>query len=183
MIRVARVSQVTLQVVGALLLAGCAHHYKAERQLHMQGLLQVGATAYLPQPAPADAGKYPQSGEQTAAAIRDAFSRNGAQLEIGPSDPDAKSALARARERKAKYLVLASVDHWEDHPTEWTGEPDRIEVRIHVVDTALGQPIDSTKISGTSRWGTLGGDHPQDLLARPIDDYVTSLFLGREVEK
>jgi hypothetical protein len=44
------------------------------------------------------------------------------------------------------------------------------------VDTQNNSTIDSVIINGKSRWGTFGGDHPQDLLHEPIGQYVDSLF-------
>ncbi len=179
MLRAVSLCLVTLSA--CLCLTGCSHRYGATRQLQMQGLLQVGATVYLPEPAPV--ANYPRSGTQTAEAIRDAFDRSGARFELGAAEPDPAAALAAARARGVQYLVLASVDVWEDNATEWSGKRDRIAVRIHLVDTGPGEPIDSTDLTGTSRKMTLGGDHPQELLRKPIDDYVTSLFLGREVTR
>jgi hypothetical protein len=45
-----------------------------------------------------------------------------------------------------------------------------------VIDVASGEVLDSAVIEGKSKWATLGGDHPQDLLESPLSDYARSLF-------
>jgi len=66
--------------------------------------------------------------------------------------------------------------HWEDRATEWSGKPDVIEVRLTLIDVASGRPLDETVISGKSKWATFGGDHPQELLAVPFEQYAAALF-------
>jgi hypothetical protein len=36
--------------------------------------------------------------------------------------------------------------------------------------------VEQANVSGRSGWATLGGDHPQDLLPKPVGEYVASLF-------
>ncbi len=169
--------RVTLWAV-TLCAIGCAHKYKTDLRIQTPGLLSPETAVYVSEPMPASP-QYPMSGEQTAAAIRDAFERNGAHVDPGPPGEDAIAALASARIHNAKYLIFSAIEHWEDRATVWSGKPDRIEIKIHVVDTATGEPVDSTRLLGNSRSAARGGDQPQELLAKPIDDYVTSLFLGR----
>jgi hypothetical protein len=87
-----------------------------------------------------------------------------------------EEALASARARDFRYAVLPVISHWEERATEWSGIPDRVAIKIHVADVATGEVIDSADVSGKSRWLTFGGDHPEELLPSPIDDYVSSLF-------
>jgi hypothetical protein len=66
--------------------------------------------------------------------------------------------------------------HWEDRATEWSGIPDRVEVKLLVLEAQGNKEIASIVISGKSKWATFGGDHPQDLLPEPIKQYVESLY-------
>ena len=77
---------------------------------------------------------------------------------------------------KYTYYVVPEILHWEDRATEWSGLPDRIEVKIIVSDARRNGEIGSAIISGKSKWATFGGDHPQDLLPEPIKIYVESLY-------
>ncbi|ELW8199044.1 DUF4823 domain-containing protein, partial [Yersinia enterocolitica] len=66
--------------------------------------------------------------------------------------------------------------HWEDRATEWSGKPDIIAIKITVYNAASDNIISSTIINGKSKWATFGGDHPQDLLAKPVSEYISSLY-------
>jgi Domain of unknown function (DUF4823) len=78
--------------------------------------------------------------------------------------------------RPFDYYVVSEILHWEDHATEWSGLPDKIEVKIMVYDGGTGKELASTLIAGESKWATFGGDHPQDLLPEPLNSYVESLY-------
>ena len=81
-----------------------------------------------------------------------------------------------AKASGATYLVAPEILHWEDRATEWSGKPDRVDVDIRVIAPTSGAVIASSVISGKSKWATFGGDHPQDLLPEPVDEYVGTLF-------
>lgn len=37
-----------------------------------------------------------------------------------------------SEKNNAKYLIYATILNWEDHPTEWTGVPDRISIKKYL---------------------------------------------------
>jgi Domain of unknown function (DUF4823) len=80
------------------------------------------------------------------------------------------------RKSEFKYLVYPTILHWEDRATVWSALPDRVEVKIDLIETATGKLLDSVVIRGKSGLATLGGDHPQDLLPKPVDEFVSTLF-------
>lgn len=49
-------------------------------------------------------------------------------------------------------------------------------MKITLTNVVTGETIDSGTLKGTSKWGTFGGDHPEDLLADPLNNYASSLF-------
>lgn len=73
------------------------------------------------------------------------------------------------------YYVVPEILHWEDRNTEWSGIPDRVEIKLVVYDT-LRSELASVVVSGKSKWATFGGDHPEDLLPEPLRQYVESLY-------
>jgi hypothetical protein len=73
-------------------------------------------------------------------------------------------------------LVYPTILHWEDRATEWSGIPDRVEIKIEIIGATTGKGLDSAIIKGKSGLATFGGDHPQDLLPKPVEDYVSGLF-------
>ena len=119
--------------------------------------------------------KYPKSGEMTALAIKSAFAKYTDAITVMAYSADI-NALKNDKSLNFGYYVIPSILHWEDRVTEWTGMPDRTEVKISIYDGQSWKEIASTIISGKSKWATLGGDHPQDLLAEPINKYVESLY-------
>jgi len=49
-------------------------------------------------------------------------------------------------------------------------------VKVELVDVATDTPLDTGIIKGKSKWATFGGDHPQDLLPKPVEEFVSSLY-------
>lgn len=81
-----------------------------------------------------------------------------------------------AKNNNAKYLIYASILNWEDHVTEWTGVPDRITIDLKLVKIPYGTVVAHEEFMSSSKWATLGGDHPQDLLAKPFSDIFQKWF-------
>lgn len=74
------------------------------------------------------------------------------------------------------YLVVPIILHWEDRATEWSGKSDRLEIQLSVYDLETQEELASSVLTGKSKWSTMGGDHPQDLLPDPVNSYVESLY-------
>lgn len=165
-----------------LLVMGCSHTYQVSRPVAEPppARLRADATAYvrLPDNGSFREKTYEDSGPQTAAAVADALEGRVAGVVIADRVQGFEEALAAARAGGSDYLVYPEIKHWEERATEWSGMPDQIEVRITVFDAASGRLLDAVDIVGRSRWGTLGGDHPQELLPEPIEDYFAGLFAG-----
>lgn len=129
----------------------------------------------LPENGSYDAKEYPASGKSTALAVRAAFAKFAAQTTIVP-DCKTLACLSETMGADADYFVVPEILHWEDRATEWSGIKDKLEVKISVHYAKTGQVLASTVVAGKSKWATAGGDHPQDLLAEPINEYVATLF-------
>ena len=91
-----------------------------------------------------------------------------------PASIEDNSAVARSE--RLQYLVQPRILHWEERATEWSGKPDRISIRLELIEVSSGETLDTTVLSGKSRWATFGGDHPQDLLPDPLSRYANALF-------
>jgi hypothetical protein len=83
--------------------------------------------------------------------------------EGGPADGSSE-LIARAAQVGAGFAVDCQIVHWSDRVTEWSGIPDRITLDLSVYDVATGAALNRQQVRASSRWATLGGDHPQDLL-------------------
>jgi hypothetical protein len=81
-----------------------------------------------------------------------------------------------AKQANYKYLVYPTILEWEDRATEWSMLPDRASINVDIVDVTDGRTIESVVINDKSGIATLGGDHPQDLLPIPVEEFVSTLF-------
>lgn len=119
---------------------------------------------------------YEGSGPWTLSAIESALSSAGATVKSGTQPESVDAALASAKAAGADILVYPKITNWEDRATEWSGLPDRINVRMQVFDAESGALLDDQTIDAKSRWATLGGDHPQDLLPGLMAKWVESIL-------
>lgn len=158
-------------------LAGCASSYKHEVVTSPSAKLERGKAVLVatPKNGAYDRKEYPASGQQTATAVRAAFARFSDQVVISSRCSDLP-CLQSEGAKSYTYLVVPEILHWEDRNTEWSGIPDRVEVKLVVFDSRSETQVASIVISGKSKWATFGGDHPQDLLPEPIKQYVESLY-------
>ena len=119
---------------------------------------------------------YPGSGSKTSTALFKSFSMYTNKIEIANQYKPYSAALTQARRNGAIYFIYPTIFGWEDRATEWSGKPDKISIQIKTIKTNTGIILNSTIIEGKSAWATLGGDHPEDLLQKPINDLINSLY-------
>lgn len=165
-------------VLAALLLSACTQELAVKHVSAGRGALSRDGHAYVSVPRDGQYGAttYHGTGQMTAQTIAGAFAKYLDKSETGLRVEDAEQALARARELGADYLVLPLILHWEDRATEWSGRRDKIEVKITVVDVVSERNLGGGVISGKSSWWTFGGDHPEDMLSEPVNEFVGTLF-------
>jgi hypothetical protein len=48
-------------------------------------------------------------------------------------------------------------------------------MRYIIFDAKTGNEIASTLARASSKWGTFGGDHPQDLVPKTVEDFINSV--------
>lgn len=101
------------------------------------------------------------SGRAVVAGLQTALIRRFPSVEI-------------SERRDADFFVKPTILNWEDRATQWSGTRDRISVSLQTYARS-GALVDATLIEAKSSWWTLGGDHPQDLLAKPFTDYAGRL--------
>ena len=130
----------------------------------------------MPEDGAYGADTYRGSGQNTAQIIYSAFAKRTRTAKVGRSVQSFEEALASTRQGGQKYLVYPTILHWEDRATEWSGIPDKVEVKIEIVESTSGEAIASGVAKGKSGLATFGGDHPQDLLPDPIEEFVSSMY-------
>lgn len=161
----------------ATLLSACASTYKQDVIATPSAKLERGKAVLVATPKNGfyEKDEYPASGRQTAVVTQAAFARFSNQVTVSPACSALACLQAEGGQRYA-YFVVPEIFHWEDRATEWSGKPDRIEVKLVIFDAQNAKEVASTIISGKSKWATFGGDRPQDLLPEPIKLYVDSLY-------
>jgi hypothetical protein len=173
-----------LLAVTAVVFSGCTSTYESTSPVPFKGKLKADGSAYvaLPEDGHFETIPYPGSGRKTALAISEAFSRHLKKVEVAPEVSSYDQSLEKAKNGSFDYLVVPTILHWEDRATEWSGRPDRIQIELRTVDVPTAATLGVESIKGTSKWATLGGDVPEDLLKVPIDAYVDSLFTNAPAE-
>ena len=140
--------------------------------------LDVEGTVYVS--VPEDGAYYDKdyrgSGQKTTRIIQSAFARHIRNINAGREYEKYEVAINSARNNGAMYLIFPTILHWEDRATEWSSIPDKVEVKIEIVNVETSKTLSSVFIKGKSGIGTFGGDLPQYLLPVPIEKYVSSLY-------
>ena len=165
--------------LAAIMLTGCADSHQLIRNEASQSIqLSSNDTLYIAMPEDGAYGEqaYQGSGQNTAQIIYAAFAKHTRSAEVGRSTQSFQHALEATARSGQKYLVYPTILHWEDRATEWSSIPDKVEIKIEVVNTATGDAISSAVITGKSGLATFGGDHPQDLLPEPVEEFVSALY-------
>lgn len=119
---------------------------------------------------------YGGSGMMLSQSIQSSLLQRLQKVEIARKSELFPAALNSAKNGGYDYLFYPIIMHWEDRATEWSAIPDKIKVKITVVDVETGTEVKSAIIDSSSGLATFGGDHPQDLLPAPVEDFIIQLF-------
>jgi hypothetical protein len=158
-------------------LSGCTATYKqnilsAPTTKAVKGKTVIIAT---PHNGAYNGKEYISSGKMTALATKAAFAKFTNIIKIS-SNCSELACLQKLQSTEYDYYVVPEILHWEDRATEWSGIPDKVEIKISIYEGRESEELSSTIISGKSKWATFGGDHPQDLIEKPLNEYVQSLY-------
>nr|WP_189664302.1 DUF4823 domain-containing protein [Pseudomonas marvdashtae] len=159
----------------SLLATGCTAKYAQQDVSTSEAKLdrQLPITIATPADGRYETTSYSASGDMTAAAVKKAFSLYSNRVTVVNS---CRELECLRQGNPLGYYVVPQILHWEERATEWSGIPDRIEVKLAIYGPTGEQPLESTVLSGKSKWATFGGDHPQDLLDEPISGYVKAQY-------
>ena len=157
-----------------LAITGCTSTYKMEVLKSPAGKLQRSYSVIIkpPQNGRYSGTSYAGSGRMTANAFKNGFLEYASDVKLVSE----KHSLNDFSNLKNIYYVEPQILHWEERATEWSGKPDRIEVKVNLYETDSKDHLSSVILTGKSKWLTFGGDHPQDLLPGSIEDYLQALY-------
>lgn len=167
-----------LVIALAAYISGCADSYNLVREKQFDNQLTKTTSAYVVVPKDGKYGSttYQGSGENTAHLIAASLLRHIRIASTSDAPEDYSTAIEKAKAKNMSLVFYPTILHWEDRATEWSGIPDRASVKISVFDVNTEAEIDTAIIEGRSGLATFGGDHPQDLLPEPINEYISELF-------
>lgn len=162
----------------AILQFGCADSYNLIREKQFDNQLSRSSSAYVVTPNDGRYGEknYVGSGNTTAQIIRASLLKRLQIVSVSEKPEELLEAIEKARQKRLSLVFYPTILHWEDRATEWSGIPDKVSVKISAIDANTETELDSSIIEGRSGLATFGGDHPQDLLPAPIEEYISSLF-------
>ncbi|RRV10581.1 DUF4823 domain-containing protein [Pseudomonas sp. v388] len=163
---------------GLVVLAGCADSHQWIPQQNSSARIAPNDRIFVSTPVDGEYGNhvYRGSGRNTAKIIFNAISAKSRMVQMGGVADNYEDATSQAQRSDQDILIFPTILHWEDRATEWSMIPDKVEVKVDVVDLRTGDVISSGIIKGSSGLATLGGDHPQDLLPEPVVQFVSELF-------
>lgn len=169
--------RILISLVVVTTLSGCASTYNhSEFQAPNEKLdSSKSVLISIPEDGWYENTQYRNSGQMTANAVRAAFSKNARKADLA-NGCDGVECLEEINSEEYGYFVKPVILHWEERATEWSGKPDRIEVQLFVYDSATKDELANSSYTGKSKWATFGGDHPQDLLPEPTNEYVRTLY-------
>jgi hypothetical protein len=162
-----------------VLVAACADTARITQDpSYGQVMLSKSVTAYVsvPRDGRYETKTYSGSGLTVTTIIRSSLLMHLVQVDEGFEVESYNQAILSAKSNAVDYLFFPTILHWEDRATEWSGIPDKAQIKIVIVDIKTSELISSTIIDGTSGIATFGGDHPQDLLSEPVTKFISGLF-------
>ncbi|MFS1429804.1 DUF4823 domain-containing protein [Vibrio splendidus] len=119
---------------------------------------------------------YRGSGALLSSVIKSSLLTKMNDISVASRTESLQQSISYAKRNHYDYVFYPTIMHWEDRATEWSAKADKVEVKIVTWDVRRNMELSSVIIDSTSGLATLGGDHPQDLLPKPVGAYVDNLF-------
>lgn len=172
------IMKTTLLLLSIGIFTGCANSYEANAVKSPTAKISAESKFYITQPKDGVYGStnYAGSGSMTSSAISTELSKKGSEVVVADSVETFDVAKEKASSVDADYLFYTKILHWEDRATEWSLLSDKITMSYVIYGASTGQKIASTTTSATSGIATLGGDHPQDLLPKTVQDFLNAVM-------
>lgn len=159
-------------------LAACEDTFSVKRPNQISQYIVPSATGYVSVPPDGEYSPFTftGSGMKVSDAVTAAFARHLAKVVTAKAPQTLDSALAKAKEAGARYLIAPEIVHWEDWDTEFSGRSDRMSIEISVIEVASGDVIEHAVLAGVNGIPELGSTKPEQLIPPPLNRYVDSLF-------
>ncbi len=158
--------------------AACSHKYKVDAIETPGTLIPANSHFYimLPKDGVYGATEYVGSSNMVVSAVASALLANSAEVTKATRVETMDQAYESAISASSDYIFQPVIVHWEDRATEWSGRPDRITMRYTIYDVEARKNVASTLARASSKWGTFGGDHPQDLVPGTVNTFLRAVI-------
>lgn len=163
-----------------LMLGGCSSKHRIDNH-QVISTVPPGSSYYIMMPKDGIFGNinYGNSGQMLAQVVESKLSPFSSKIVPASNIETRETGFANAAKNNLDYLIEPEILHWEDRATEWSGRPDRITIKYQAFNVKTEDLLISTTRSASSKWASFGGDHPQDLLPVPTEEFISAL-LGKE---
>lgn len=160
----------------SIIFAACAT--KAQRLQVASPSLSPDASFYVPLcvDGQQDGHRQVASGLMTSQLLGAELKAHAHRVELGAQEESHQLALGSARERDFKYVAFASILDWQDEATPMASVPDKVRVRIDIVDVASASLVDSVILQNQTSEMAATKIPPQDLLVLPLKEYIEVLI-------
>ena len=128
---------VLLIIIALIALTSCADSHLSTR-IETKGVkLDENRSIYISQSEDEQYGNiaYPNSGANTTQIIKASFLKNTNNVNTASQPESLASAIVSAKMLKCEFLVYPIILHWKDRATEWLVRPDKVEVKIILIET------------------------------------------------
>ncbi len=142
-----------------------------------QKILELDKDVYISRPEDGSYGDrlYYNSGKATANALKAEFDKYTPSVHIA-TNCHGENCFDQIDSDKYTYYVWPEILHWEDRTTKWSGTPDRVAIKIRIFNVKTKEEILTVSLKGRSTRVTLGDNLPQNLLSKPISNYLKTIY-------
>ncbi len=86
--------------------------------------------------------------------------------------------LRAARRQGAGILIIPDILHWEDRNTLWSGRPDKVKLKLTIVNVRTGKTLKTKVFEQSGEWSfkKLSSDTPDSLLVEPLKVYFNRVI-------
>ena len=163
-------------------LGACSSKYRTDSHQLIQ-TAAPGSSFYIMEPQDGVFGHitYEGSGKMLSNEVQKQLAPYSQEIVKATEVENREQAFANAQSQNLDYLIDPQIMHWEDRATEWSGRPDRITIQYQAFDVNSKALLANTTLSASSKWATLGGDHPVDLLPQPTSNFI-AVLLGKSLD-
>ena len=118
---------------------------------------------------------YPASGQAVQTELVSQLSSVFNKVNFAFKTKSLEDDLVDAKKKKANFLVVPTITHWEDRNTAWSYNTDKIGLFIEIIDTTNENSVNSARLSAEGPNRAFVNQHPESLLPRILEDYVNLL--------